>query len=175
MRQNYFSFQSLCSGISNEPDFFIIFFFPLLPSLGLFLRLQCESSLINSSCSAVQCDGPENLSLGNSSSSGCNHTTCTYAGYNRQEILTAINVQSTCAGRFQYCHRWFFLRIYCFEINLMHLKTLILYFQVAVTNPKIVTLATAYNNSSAISLQGLRWNFLRIFIHILLICLPFLK
>ncbi|CAA2989211.1 lysM domain-containing GPI-anchored 2 [Olea europaea subsp. europaea] len=92
--------------------------------------LQCESSLINSSCSAVQCDGPENLSLGNSSSSGCNHTTCTYAGYNRQEILTAINVQSTCA---------------------------------------------AYNNSSAISLQGLRWNFLRIFIHILLICLPFLK
>ncbi|CAI9769770.1 unnamed protein product [Fraxinus pennsylvanica] len=93
--------------------------------------LQCEPSLINSSCSPIRCEGQENFYLGNSSSSGCNRTTCAYAGYNHQNILTAIDVQSTCQA--------------------------------------------PDNNSSAISLRGLRWNFLLISIHIMLICLPFLK
>lgn len=93
--------------------------------------LQCEPSLINSSCSAIRCEGPENLYLGKSSPSGCNRTTCAYAGYNRQNILTTIDVQSTCQA--------------------------------------------TDNNSSAISLQGLMWNFLLISIHIMLICLPFLN
>lgn len=60
--------------------------------------LECEPSNINSSrwssCPSMQCEGADNLYLGNTtSSSTCN--TCAYAGYNNQTILTAL--QSTCA------------------------------------------------------------------------------
>ncbi|XP_022863999.1 lysM domain-containing GPI-anchored protein 2-like [Olea europaea var. sylvestris] len=90
--------------------------------------LQCESSsLINSSCRPVQCEGQENFYLGNTSFSGCNRRTCAYAGYNLQNILTTLDLQSTCPA------------------------------------------------SSSIGLQGSRWNFLLISIHVMLICLPFLK
>lgn len=48
------------------------------------------------SCPSVRCEGPENLSIGNSTSSGCNSTTCAYAGYNNQTILTTLALNSTC-------------------------------------------------------------------------------
>ncbi|XP_073127047.1 lysM domain-containing GPI-anchored protein 2 [Henckelia pumila] len=48
------------------------------------------------SCPSVRCQGPENLSIGNTTSSGCNSTTCSYAGYNDRTILTTLSVDSTC-------------------------------------------------------------------------------
>ncbi|XP_073292818.1 lysM domain-containing GPI-anchored protein 2-like isoform X2 [Primulina huaijiensis] len=48
------------------------------------------------SCPSVLCEGPGNLSIGNSTSSGCNRTTCSYAGYNNQTILTTLALNSTC-------------------------------------------------------------------------------
>ncbi|KAL2459916.1 LysM domain-containing GPI-anchored protein 2 [Abeliophyllum distichum] len=93
--------------------------------------LQCESSLINSSCPAIRCQGAENFYLGNTLSLGCNRTTCAYAGYDRQNTNTTVDLQSTCPA--------------------------------------------SDNKSSAIGLQGSRWNFLLLSIHIMLICLPFLK
>ncbi|KAL0334514.1 UNVERIFIED_CONTAM: Glycerol-3-phosphate acyltransferase 9 [Sesamum radiatum] len=60
--------------------------------------LQCEASQINSSCPAIRCEGAENFYLGNTTtSSGCNRTTCEYAGYN-QTILTTAALESTCPG-----------------------------------------------------------------------------
>ncbi|KAL3613856.1 hypothetical protein CASFOL_041930 [Castilleja foliolosa] len=60
--------------------------------------LHCEPSRINSSssCSSMGCSGAPNLNLGTSTSSGCNRTTCTYAGYNGQRILTTLASDSTC-------------------------------------------------------------------------------
>ncbi|KAL6514157.1 hypothetical protein OROHE_019144 [Orobanche hederae] len=63
--------------------------------------LQCEPSPTNSSCPRIRCEGTsKSLFLGDSStsSSGCNHTTCVYAGYNNQRILTTTlpALESTC-------------------------------------------------------------------------------
>uniref|UniRef100_A0A5B7AQU7 Putative lysM domain-containing GPI-anchored protein 2 n=1 Tax=Davidia involucrata TaxID=16924 RepID=A0A5B7AQU7_DAVIN len=63
--------------------------------------LQCEPSQLNSSswqsCPVKQCQGTDSLYLGNTtSSSACNRTTCAYAGYNNQTILTTLAVESTC-------------------------------------------------------------------------------
>ncbi|GFQ01868.1 lysm domain-containing GPI-anchored protein 2 [Phtheirospermum japonicum] len=58
--------------------------------------LQCEPSRVNSSCSPIRCSGAPNLSLGNSTTLGCNRTTCAYAGYNGQTILTTLAMESTC-------------------------------------------------------------------------------
>ncbi|XP_075521587.1 lysM domain-containing GPI-anchored protein 2-like [Primulina tabacum] len=57
--------------------------------------LQCVPS---GSCplDLVRCEGPENLYIGNTTSSGCNRTTCVYAGYNEQTILTMLALDSTC-------------------------------------------------------------------------------
>ncbi|CAL5341362.1 hypothetical protein CsSME_00025712 [Camellia sinensis var. sinensis] len=59
--------------------------------------LQCEPSQAKSSlwgiCPPMQCEGSGNLTLGNASS--C--TTCAYAGYNNQTILTMLD-SSTCSG-----------------------------------------------------------------------------
>ncbi|CAK9177910.1 unnamed protein product [Ilex paraguariensis] len=60
--------------------------------------LQCESSQINSSkssCPSMQCQGADNLYLGNTTSSTCNRTLCAYAGYKDQIILTSLAVDST--------------------------------------------------------------------------------
>ncbi|XP_059654187.1 lysM domain-containing GPI-anchored protein 2 [Cornus florida] len=62
--------------------------------------LQCEPSQVNSSswpsCPASQCQATESLYLGNTTTTGCNRTTCSYAGYNNQTILTDLAVESTC-------------------------------------------------------------------------------
>ncbi|KAK4437565.1 LysM domain-containing GPI-anchored protein 2 [Sesamum alatum] len=92
--------------------------------------LQCEASQINSSCPAIRCEGAENLYLGNTTSSGCNRTTCAYAGYN-QTILTTAALESTCPA--------------------------------------------SDNRSSAMSLQGWKWSKVVIFMHMLLLCISFLK
>ncbi|KAK4491478.1 hypothetical protein RD792_002228 [Penstemon davidsonii] len=86
--------------------------------------LQCESTQFNSSCQPIRCEGtPENnFYLGNtttSSSSGCNRTTCAYAGYiNTTTIMTTIAVDhSTCpAGSsatklLQHWRRWNFVLV----------------------------------------------------------------
>ncbi|KAK6129428.1 hypothetical protein DH2020_036830 [Rehmannia glutinosa] len=57
--------------------------------------LQCEPSRTNSSCPPIRCGGSESFFLGNSTSSGCNHTTCAYAGFN-QTIFTTVALESTC-------------------------------------------------------------------------------
>lgn len=57
--------------------------------------LQCEPAGINSSCPLVRCEGSENFLLGNTTSSGCNSTTCSYAGYNAT-IQTVVDMVSTC-------------------------------------------------------------------------------
>lgn len=62
--------------------------------------LQCEPTQINSSlwksCPSMQCQGAEGLYIGNSTaSSGCNRTSCAYAGYTNQTILTTL-VPETC-------------------------------------------------------------------------------
>ncbi|KAK3020940.1 hypothetical protein RJ639_046596 [Escallonia herrerae] len=66
--------------------------------------LHCEPSHINSSswqsCPSMQCQGADNLYLGNSTVSTCNRTTCGYAGYlNNQTILANAVVESTCSVR----------------------------------------------------------------------------
>lgn len=62
--------------------------------------LQCKSSQLNSSiwttCPSMQCQGAENSYLGNTTSSGCIRTTCAYAGYTNQTILTILAQDSTC-------------------------------------------------------------------------------
>ncbi|KAL1563866.1 lysM domain-containing GPI-anchored protein 2 [Salvia divinorum] len=60
------------------------------------LMLQCEPAGINSSCPLIQCHGSQNLLLGNTTSSGCNATTCSYAGYNTTTIQTMLDSVSTC-------------------------------------------------------------------------------
>ncbi|KAB5561523.1 hypothetical protein DKX38_006480 [Salix brachista] len=62
--------------------------------------LQCEASGIIpsnwSTCPAMQCESTL-LSIGNSTTSGCNITTCAYAGFNKtQTIFTTLATRSTC-------------------------------------------------------------------------------
>lgn len=57
--------------------------------------LHCDAAGINSSCSIIQCEGSGNLLLGNTISSGCNATTCSYTGYNTT-IQTMVDSTSTC-------------------------------------------------------------------------------
>ncbi|XP_052194773.1 lysM domain-containing GPI-anchored protein 2 [Diospyros lotus] len=95
--------------------------------------LQCEPSQVNSSlwrvCPSMQCEGSENLSLGNTTSSSCSRTTCAYAGYTNQTILTVLAPESTCpasddnnnnATKFS-CWSWSFILIW---IHLMMLLCL---------------------------------------------------
>lgn len=46
----------------------------------------------------MQCQGADSLYIGNTTSSGCNQTTCAYTGYTNQTILAALVTQSTCPG-----------------------------------------------------------------------------
>ncbi|RQO95908.1 hypothetical protein POPTR_009G143300v4 [Populus trichocarpa] len=62
--------------------------------------LQCEPSGKKpsswSACPAMQCEGGL-LTIGNTTTSGCNTTTCAYAGFSGdQNIFTALATQSTC-------------------------------------------------------------------------------
>ncbi|KAI9396780.1 hypothetical protein POPTR_004G183500v4 [Populus trichocarpa] len=62
--------------------------------------LQCEASGIKpsnwSTCPVMQCEGGL-LSIDNSTTSGCNITTCAYAGFNKnQSIFTTLATRSTC-------------------------------------------------------------------------------
>lgn len=64
--------------------------------------LQCQPSGLRAvnwpTCPAMQCPG-SNLSLGNSTiQSSCTRTTCSYAGYNRQTVLTTLADENTCAA-----------------------------------------------------------------------------
>ncbi|KAL6346924.1 hypothetical protein AAG906_003041 [Vitis piasezkii] len=63
--------------------------------------LQCEPSqlkLSNRTCPSMQCEG-SSLYIGNSTSAGCNQTTCAYAGYTSQMILTTLVEENTCSAR----------------------------------------------------------------------------
>jgi hypothetical protein len=69
-------------------------------SFHTFSRLQCEASGIKpsnwSTCPVMQCEGGL-LSIDNSTTSGCNITTCAYAGFNKnQSIFTTLATRSTC-------------------------------------------------------------------------------
>ncbi|XP_030461360.1 lysM domain-containing GPI-anchored protein 2 [Syzygium oleosum] len=61
--------------------------------------LHCQPSQLKPSnwslCPSMQCEG-SNLYLGNSTSTSCNRTTCAYAGYTNQTILTALVTDTTC-------------------------------------------------------------------------------
>ncbi|CAN4112622.1 unnamed protein product [Withania somnifera] len=61
--------------------------------------LHCQPSQIKSSlwktCPSMQCQGLDNFYIGNATSSDCNSTTCSYAGYN-QTIFTTSSTQLTC-------------------------------------------------------------------------------
>lgn len=48
------------------------------------------------SCPNVHCSGIGNLSIGNTEAQNCNTTTCAYAGYTNQTILTLPVLDSTC-------------------------------------------------------------------------------
>ncbi|CDP14511.1 unnamed protein product [Coffea canephora] len=63
--------------------------------------LNCEPSQIKSSvwssCPSMQCQGTDNLYLGNTTSSSCSRSTCAYAGYyNNRTISTTTALDSTC-------------------------------------------------------------------------------
>ncbi|XP_058191153.1 lysM domain-containing GPI-anchored protein 2-like isoform X2 [Rhododendron vialii] len=62
--------------------------------------LQCEPSQAQSTlwttCPSLQCQGAESLYIGNTTTSSCNRTSCTYAGYNNQTISTTLTSLSTC-------------------------------------------------------------------------------
>ncbi|XP_021903879.1 lysM domain-containing GPI-anchored protein 2 [Carica papaya] len=64
--------------------------------------LQCEPTAIppssnSGTCPSMLCAGSNNLSLGNTSTTSCNRTTCSYAGFSRQTIHTTLLSESTCA------------------------------------------------------------------------------
>ncbi|EPS73759.1 hypothetical protein M569_00994, partial [Genlisea aurea] len=63
-------------------------------------NLQCSPSSGSGSCPAsIGCPAGRNstyLGLGNSSISGCDRTTCAYAGYHSRTVLTTLDVESTC-------------------------------------------------------------------------------
>ena len=76
-----------------------IFFFASF--LDWWVRLQCEQSglnITNGTCPSMEC-GSSGLSIGNSTSTTCNRTTCAYAGYTNQTIFTSL-VESTCSCKF---------------------------------------------------------------------------
>ncbi|XWS62574.1 hypothetical protein CRYUN_Cryun06bG0022700 [Craigia yunnanensis] len=60
--------------------------------------LHCEPSQNTPSkwktCPSMQCEG---LSLGNSTTSGCNRTICSYAGFNNSTIFTSLVQDSSCS------------------------------------------------------------------------------
>ncbi|KAA8546171.1 hypothetical protein F0562_020935 [Nyssa sinensis] len=58
--------------------------------------LQCRPSPVNSSCLGMQCQGTDNLYIGNTTSTSCNRSTCAYAGYSNQAIITTLDTVSTC-------------------------------------------------------------------------------
>ncbi|XP_050234579.1 lysM domain-containing GPI-anchored protein 2 [Mercurialis annua] len=63
------------------------------------MTLQCEPSGMTpsnstwSTCPSAQCD---KLSLTNTTTDGCNTTTCAYSGFNSRTILTTLATASTC-------------------------------------------------------------------------------
>ncbi|XP_058098510.1 lysM domain-containing GPI-anchored protein 2 isoform X2 [Magnolia sinica] len=65
-------------------------------------QLKCKPSQVVrivkwSKCPSMQCGGPSNLYIGNTSvSATCSNTTCAYAGYTEDEILTTLITQPTC-------------------------------------------------------------------------------
>ncbi|PKI33119.1 hypothetical protein CRG98_046494 [Punica granatum] len=65
------------------------------------MTLQCQPSQISPSngsvCPSMLCQGTD-LYIGNSTISSCNRTTCNYAGYKGQAILTSLANESTCPG-----------------------------------------------------------------------------
>ncbi|XAR73047.1 hypothetical protein NMG60_11019899, partial [Bertholletia excelsa] len=62
--------------------------------------LKCEPSQVKSSlwqtCPSMQCEGAGSFYVGNTTISNCNRTSCAYAGYNNQTILTTLSSESTC-------------------------------------------------------------------------------
>ncbi|XP_051146744.1 lysM domain-containing GPI-anchored protein 2 [Andrographis paniculata] len=59
-------------------------------------KLQCKPSQNSSShCIQPRCS---NLILGNTTTSGCNRTTCAYAGFTNQTIQTTLDSESICPG-----------------------------------------------------------------------------
>ncbi|KAJ8767034.1 hypothetical protein K2173_012545 [Erythroxylum novogranatense] len=66
--------------------------------------LQCEPSGLQpsansnwSTCPSMQCQGDNNLYMGNTTTTNCDSTTCAYAGFSRnQTIFTTLATQSTC-------------------------------------------------------------------------------
>ncbi|XWS40273.1 hypothetical protein CRYUN_Cryun18bG0126600 [Craigia yunnanensis] len=63
--------------------------------------LHCEPSQNKPSkwetCPSMQCEGSEGLSLGGSTTSGCNQSTCSYAGFNNSIIFTSLVQDSSCS------------------------------------------------------------------------------
>lgn len=61
--------------------------------------LQCRPSGLSAMnwarCPAMRCDAA-NMSLGNSTTSSCNRSTCAYVGYNRETVLTDVIDENTC-------------------------------------------------------------------------------
>ncbi|EOX97476.1 Lysm domain GPI-anchored protein 2 precursor, putative isoform 2, partial [Theobroma cacao] len=94
--------------------------FPLLAANGTYVftangcvRCTCDAAVNNSTlrcepsqnkpsrwetCPSMQCEASDGLSLGNSTTSGCNRTTCSYAGYNNSTIFTTLEQDSTCSS-----------------------------------------------------------------------------
>ncbi|GMI87999.1 lysM domain GPI-anchored protein 2 precursor, LysM-containing receptor protein 1, CEBiP-like 1 [Hibiscus trionum] len=67
--------------------------------------LRCEPTQTNRpsrwrSCPSMQCEGSQGLSLGNVTASGCDISTCSYAGYNNTTIFTTLvqGRNSTCSS-----------------------------------------------------------------------------
>ncbi|XAR59888.1 hypothetical protein NMG60_11015891 [Bertholletia excelsa] len=65
--------------------------------------LNCQPSHLTSSiwdtCPSMKCEAnAEALYLGNTTSSGCNRSTCAYAGYTDTTILTVLSSDYTCQG-----------------------------------------------------------------------------
>ncbi|XP_077246808.1 lysM domain-containing GPI-anchored protein 2-like [Tasmannia lanceolata] len=59
-------------------------------------QLHCSpSGASNRTCSSMQCEG-STLYLGNATTSDCQNTTCSYAGYTGNTIVTTLVNQSTC-------------------------------------------------------------------------------
>ncbi|KDP42014.1 hypothetical protein JCGZ_03077 [Jatropha curcas] len=65
--------------------------------------LQCEPSGFRpaakstwSTCPSMRCDGATSLLLSNTTTTGCNTSTCAYAGFSSQNILTTLATVSTC-------------------------------------------------------------------------------
>ncbi|XP_022762962.1 lysM domain-containing GPI-anchored protein 2-like [Durio zibethinus] len=63
--------------------------------------LHCEASRNKPSkwdaCPSMQCEGSAGLSLGDSTPSGCNRSTCFYTGFNNATIFTQLVQDSSCS------------------------------------------------------------------------------